>query len=560
MRRWKSSRFRPSCLALCLMVGCGSLPGTTNRRVAPPSDLFSSNDLGNDGATIAHANVPASLPPSVESEMDSETGMQEPIENLPEIWIGESGGFAEADEPIEPPMLLAATLKSSKPTRDDSAVATLDIPAPPLTDQSFPALPQADFPEPLDHIVDDDALPLDPVAPNARNPVPDADSDYADSLDPAPLGRSTDGMEVALPKPETMAEDIGADSPESAARVDEASQPAQTKAASVSEPSAMLAIDEASGTIPTTAIDDDLGAAPLDSAEGEVFELPAFANDSVEPNANDVMTEDESSDSSTIPPTDSASSGIVAASETPLAGLGDSNDDVSTPPEISVSTVITAPQFDEVDLVSFDEPSESSASTDTDSQFPSTVERDAISGSDPEGTEVVLKPVDANALVETDGRPPFVDGSSLATTSDARATKPVLTVDNLAFCKEVFGFGSISEAPNDGLRPGQQVLLYAETREFGSHFSGDAYETTLGSVVSIETHDGTPVTSYAFDPVVDRCRERRTDFYCHYTFFLPKRLDAGRYVARLKVTDLLTGEAAERSLSFVVGLSKDEVH
>ena len=149
---------------------------------------------------------------------------------------------------------------------------------------------------------------------------------------------------------------------------------------------------------------------------------------------------------------------------------------------------------------------------------------------------------------------------TVSTTSDARATKPVLTVDNLAFCKEVFGFGSISEAPNDGLRPGQQVLLYAETREFGSHFSGDAYETTLGSVVSIETHDGTPVTSYAFDPVVDRCRERRTDFYFHYTFFLPKRLDAGRYVARLKVTDLLTGEAAERSLSFVVGLSKDEVH
>ena len=124
----------------------------------------------------------------------------------------------------------------------------------------------------------------------------------------------------------------------------------------------------------------------------------------------------------------------------------------------------------------------------------------------------------------------------------------LLEIDRLQFAREISGFGMIEPAPAESLRPGAQVLLYVEVRNFLSKEVEGRFETNLASLISIESLDGTIAAPIEFKDVVDRCQTKRTDFFCHYTFLLPEKSPAGRYILRLTLKDLFSGETTEKTL------------
>ncbi|WP_145261161.1 hypothetical protein [Planctomycetes bacterium Pan216] len=127
-----------------------------------------------------------------------------------------------------------------------------------------------------------------------------------------------------------------------------------------------------------------------------------------------------------------------------------------------------------------------------------------------------------------------------------------LVLDNTKLCKQIKGFGSVVPTTSDQLRPGQQLLVYTEVKNFASSPAGSGFETSLASKITIETADGTVLHPMEFDNIHDRCQTKRHDFYCHYTFILPSHLPAGNYLLRLKVKDLKTDSMGERTLAFSI--------
>jgi hypothetical protein len=171
-------------------------------------------------------------------------------------------------------------------------------------------------------------------------------------------------------------------------------------------------------------------------------------------------------------------------------------------------------------------------------------DRSAAVRPDPEAvTEVLtLKPSDPARVLHDE---------AITQSSDCQPAES-LSIDNLSLCTQVFGFGRVANMPASMVHPGQQMLLYAEAREFASRAGPNVYETTLKGAIVIENERGEPVASFDFDPIVDECANRRTDFFCHFTFSLPPSVGPGNYVARLQVTDLISGASDERTLPFVV--------
>lgn len=142
---------------------------------------------------------------------------------------------------------------------------------------------------------------------------------------------------------------------------------------------------------------------------------------------------------------------------------------------------------------------------------------------------------------------PPIDGPKTSASNDAQ-----LKIDGLAFCTQIRGFGDIDPLPPEKLRAGQQILLYAEVAHFSSRAAGGMFETALASRIALERPDGTLVVPFEFEPLLDRSKSSRTDFFCHYAFVLPKTLATGSYVLRLVLQDLHDGKRGERTMNFVV--------
>lgn len=139
-----------------------------------------------------------------------------------------------------------------------------------------------------------------------------------------------------------------------------------------------------------------------------------------------------------------------------------------------------------------------------------------------------------------------------ASVAQTVATPAAFEVDRVAFCTQVLGFGEIERMPAENLTPGRPVLVYCEVRNFASTMKDGMYETSLLSQLTLENAQGATAARFDFDPIVDRCLTKRTDFYCHYTFALPKSIPPGSYLLRLKAKDLAAGKQAETTMRFEV--------
>jgi hypothetical protein len=97
-----------------------------------------------------------------------------------------------------------------------------------------------------------------------------------------------------------------------------------------------------------------------------------------------------------------------------------------------------------------------------------------------------------------------------------------LSVRNLAFCKNVFGYGAYEPINTPLFSPGQQLTLYLEVENYHSESTAKGYSTKLGANYEIVTDAGERVAGGEFPNIEDNCQSRRRDFHVQYGLALPK--------------------------------------
>lgn len=182
--------------------------------------------------------------------------------------------------------------------------------------------------------------------------------------------------------------------------------------------------------------------------------------------------------------------------------------------------------------------------------MPGAVAESNVASSQPPADAPAARGIDLGEGLRTAVEPmPAVPASSSPPPPLPASTeeRPALALAQLALCEEISGFGDFRSFAGKSLRPGQQVLIYAEVRNFVSREVDGQFETRLGTELTVEAPDGSTI-AVPFDDIVDRCKVRRSDFYCRYTFKLPEALTPGAHRLRVRIKDHNGGAAAEQTL------------
>lgn len=127
-----------------------------------------------------------------------------------------------------------------------------------------------------------------------------------------------------------------------------------------------------------------------------------------------------------------------------------------------------------------------------------------------------------------------------------------LTLRNLSFCKNVYGYGSFEAYDSDAFSPGQHVSLYVEVENFRSTSGEKGYNTSLGSTYEVLDDKGKRVASGDFPDVNDCCRNRRRDFHIQFGLTLPENAPPGRYQLQLVVKDHQSDKIGNAKTSFEI--------
>ncbi|QDU44095.1 hypothetical protein Mal52_25730 [Symmachiella dynata] len=153
---------------------------------------------------------------------------------------------------------------------------------------------------------------------------------------------------------------------------------------------------------------------------------------------------------------------------------------------------------------------------------------------------------------------------SEAVKSFTRATNKLSSLANLeigdiALCSSVTNFGNYKRIEPEEFSPGQQVVLYAEIRNFSTRLTDEnLYLTTLAPTIEFLIPGNGPMSGRAvqnaieMQPTEDLCKYPRRDFFIASLFSIPRDLAQGRYVLKLTVTDKLGQKFAESTLNFKV--------
>jgi hypothetical protein len=127
-----------------------------------------------------------------------------------------------------------------------------------------------------------------------------------------------------------------------------------------------------------------------------------------------------------------------------------------------------------------------------------------------------------------------------------------LSVRNLSFCKNVYGYGAIEPYEADVFSPGQQVSLYVEVENYHSKSTDKGFCTSLGSTYELLNDKGERVGGGEIPDVNDCCRSRRRDFHIQYGVALPKELMPGRYQLQLVIKDRQSDKRGQATVAFEI--------
>lgn len=124
-----------------------------------------------------------------------------------------------------------------------------------------------------------------------------------------------------------------------------------------------------------------------------------------------------------------------------------------------------------------------------------------------------------------------------------------LTLRNLAFCKNVYGYGAYEPIDNPIFSPGQQVTLYLEVENYHSESTIKGYSTKLGASYELVDDAGERLASGDFPSVEDTCQSRRRDFHIQYGLVLPKTAKPGKYHLKLSMNDRQSDKMGSASIA-----------
>jgi hypothetical protein len=127
-----------------------------------------------------------------------------------------------------------------------------------------------------------------------------------------------------------------------------------------------------------------------------------------------------------------------------------------------------------------------------------------------------------------------------------------LSLRNLSFCKNVYGYGAFEPYDADTFKAGEQVSLYVEVENYHSSSSDKGYCTLLGATYEILDDKGKRVSGGEFPDVDDYCRSRRRDFHIQFGLTLPENLPPGRYRVELVVKDRQSDKLGHASAPFEI--------
>jgi hypothetical protein len=127
-----------------------------------------------------------------------------------------------------------------------------------------------------------------------------------------------------------------------------------------------------------------------------------------------------------------------------------------------------------------------------------------------------------------------------------------LSLRNLSFCKNVYGYGAIEPYEADTFSPGQHVSIYVEVENYHSTSTDKGFNTALGTSYEVLDEHGKRVTSGDFPDVNDCCRSRRRDFHLQLGLKLPENIAAGRYQVQLLVKDRQSDKIGNAKASFEI--------
>lgn len=127
-----------------------------------------------------------------------------------------------------------------------------------------------------------------------------------------------------------------------------------------------------------------------------------------------------------------------------------------------------------------------------------------------------------------------------------------LSLRNLAFCKNVFGYGAYEPIDHPTFTPGQQVTLYLEVENYHSESTQKGYTTKLGASYELVNEEGERVAGGEFPNVEDSCQSRRRDFHIQYGLVLPKTAKAGKHHLKLAMNDRQSDKRGSASIALEI--------
>jgi len=127
-----------------------------------------------------------------------------------------------------------------------------------------------------------------------------------------------------------------------------------------------------------------------------------------------------------------------------------------------------------------------------------------------------------------------------------------LQVRNVAFCKEVRGYGVCTPFERNEFKPREQVILYWEVENLAIESTPTGHRTALRARYQIFDAQGGSVEEGEFPVTEETCQNRRRDYFVRYYLWMPERLYDGRHTLKLTVEDALNGNVGQGSLEFTV--------
>ena len=132
-----------------------------------------------------------------------------------------------------------------------------------------------------------------------------------------------------------------------------------------------------------------------------------------------------------------------------------------------------------------------------------------------------------------------------------------LSLPTLALCREVTQFGVYDafEPPRFTAGKATPVVVYCEVDHFRSQVAADdRWETrlTYEAVLYSDGESGVAVVSKKPTQIVDRCRNKRRDFFLADRMTIPANLPVGKYVLKVTVIDQIANLVAEKTVPVLV--------